>query len=75
MNDDDFNAMEDLVFSAITPSEVHSIMADWGGTSYPLLIQALALLLRLQEGQKAAAKKLTLEEMATVRNVGTYTLQ
>lgn len=74
-DNEDFNAMEDDVFSAISPSDVHAIMADWGGTSYPLLIQALALLLRLQEAQKAAAKQLTLEEMATVRNVGTYTLQ
>lgn len=73
--DDTWEELEDLVFSTISPDDVHTIMANWGGIDYPLLIQALGLFIRLQESRKAEEKKLTLDEMAMVRNVGTYTLQ
>ena len=72
--DDDWNTLEDLVFSTISPDEVHTLMTNWGGTSYRELIEALGLYMRLQETRKAAARKLSLEEMATIRNCGTYTL-
>jgi hypothetical protein len=74
-NDPEWVELEDLVFSVLSPADVHAMMADWGGTNYTLFIQALGILLRHQEQQKASARRLTLEEMALVRNVGSYTLQ
>ena len=73
--DDDWTVLEDLVFSTISPDDVHTIMANWGGTSYPQLIEALGLFIRLQETRRAKERRLTLDEMAQVRAVGTYTLQ
>lgn len=75
VDSNELEALEDVVFSVIPPGDVHFILSEWSGTSYPLLIEALGLYLRLKEVQKAAEKRLTLEEMALVRNVGTYTLQ
>lgn len=72
---DDLSEMEDIVFAAVAPGDVHFIMSEWDGTDYRLLIQALGLYLSLKEVQKAAAHQLSLEEMTLVRNVGTYTLQ
>ena len=57
------------------PGDVHFILSEWSGASYPKLIEALALYLSLKEVRQAAIRKLTLEEMTMVRNVGTYTLQ
>ena len=75
MTNNDFEKMEDLVFSSISPGDVHFILSEWSGASYPKLIEALALYLSLKEVRQAAIRKLTLEEMTLVRNVGTYTLQ
>lgn len=74
-NDPEWVELEDLVFSTISPAEVHTLMADWGGTNYSLFIQALGILLRHQEQKRADDRKLTLEEMVLARNCGTYTLQ
>jgi hypothetical protein len=73
--EEDWNELEDLVFAAITPLDVHELMADWGGISYPSFVEAIGLFLRLQEKRKAETKKLTLDEMTLVQNCGTYTLQ
>lgn len=75
IDNDDLSRMEDIVFSAIPPGDVHFIKSEWSGTSYPQLIEALALYLTLKEAHKAAEKRLTLEETQLVRNCGTYTLQ
>lgn len=74
-NDPEWVELEDLVFSVLSPADVHAMMADWGGTNYSLFIQALGILLRHQEQKRAEDRKLTLEEMALARNCGTYTLQ
>ena len=72
--DPEWAALEDLVFSVISPADVHALMADWGGINYALFIQALGLLLRHQEQKKAESRRLTLEEMALVQNIGSYAL-
>ena len=54
---------------------MHFILSEWSGASYTKLIEALALYLSLKAVQQAAIRKLPLEEMTMVRNVGTYTLQ
>ena len=74
IDNDDLSRMEDIVFSAIPPGDVHFIKSEWSGTSYPQLIEALALYLTLKEAHKAAAKRLSPEEIATVRNCGSYSL-
>lgn len=38
MTNDDFEKMEDLVFSAIPPGDVHFILSAWSGASYPKAI-------------------------------------